>query len=170
LRYSDGSPPGGVKDRYGASAIITRENQHTRLWCRKTRAGLRQGSRAMEVEFQHLDLRYERLRSGSRSASGSCSDRWPITGSRCHRGVRARAKRRGDRRYKRVRALRGWRGTRCARRSGPCSESEALIVERSCAAEWRGRAGAGWLLRELVDRFGLGQDELGRRFDKARAG
>ena len=126
----------------------------------------------MDVEFQHLDLRYERLRKQQpqreRQLLGSLADHGQQVPIVVVRGQ-------GETRvvidgYKRVRALRRLaRDTVCAT-EWAVSESEALIVERSMrSASGEDALEQGWLLRELVDRFGLGQDELGRRFDKSKS-
>lgn len=126
----------------------------------------------MEVEFQHLDLRYERLRKRDphreRQLLGSLADhgqQMPIVVVREP----------GERRvvidgYKRVRALRRLALDTVRVTEWAVSEAEALIVERTMRVT-RGEDALeqGWLLRELVDRFGLGQDELGRRFDKSKS-
>jgi ParB-like chromosome segregation protein Spo0J len=70
--------------------------------------------------------------------------------------------------YKRVRAVHrlGHDVVRAA--EWMLGELDALVLERVM----RGGDGVsaieeGWLLRELTERFGLGQDELGRRFDRS---
>ena len=126
----------------------------------------------MEVEFQHLDLRYERLRkhhpARERQLLGSLADHGqqvPIVVVRGPGEVRVVIDG-----YKRVRALqRLARDTVCAT-EWAVSESEALIVERVMrATPGEDALEQGWLLRELVDRLGLGQEELSRRFDKSKS-
>jgi ParB/RepB/Spo0J family partition protein len=126
----------------------------------------------MEVEFQHLDLRYERLRkhhpARERQWLGSLADHGqqvPIVVVRGPGEVRVVIDG-----YKRVRALqRLARDTVCAT-EWAVSEQEALIVERVMrATSGEDALEQGWLLRELVDRFGLGQEELRRRFDKSKS-
>jgi len=123
----------------------------------------------MELELHQLDRRYEALRTRSarreRRLIASLSEvgqqtpivvvrdgpRWVVVDG-----------------YKRVRAVHrlGQDVVRAA--EWMLGELDALVLERVM----RGGDGAsaieeGWLLRELVERFGLGQDELGRRFDRS---
>ena len=126
----------------------------------------------MEVEFQHLDLRYERLRKRDpfreRQLLGSLADhgqQMPIV-------VVSGA---GEERvvidgYKRVRALQRLARDTVQATEWALSEAEALITERVMrTARGEDALEQGWLLRELMDRFGLGQEELGRRFDKSKS-
>jgi ParB family transcriptional regulator, chromosome partitioning protein len=126
----------------------------------------------MEVEFQHLDLRYERLRKRDphreRQLLGSLADhgqQMPIVV--VAGGGEARVVIDG---YKRVRALQRLARDTVQATEWAVPEAEALIAEQAMRAT-RGKDALeqGWLLRELVDRFGLGQDELGRRFDKSKS-
>jgi ParB family chromosome partitioning protein len=123
----------------------------------------------MDLELQQLDRRYEALRTRSarreRRLLASLSevgqqtpivvvrdgDRWVVVDG-----------------YKRVRAVHrlGHDVVRAA--EWVLGELDALVLERVM----RGGDGdsaieEGWLLRELTQRFGLGQDELGRRFDRS---
>jgi ParB family chromosome partitioning protein len=123
----------------------------------------------MDLELHQLDRRYEALRTRSarreRRLIASLSEvgqqtpivvvrdgeRWVVVDG-----------------YKRVRAVHrlGHDVVRAA--EWLLGELDALVLERVM----RGGDGVsaieeGWLLRELVQRFGLGQDELGRRFDRS---
>ena len=126
----------------------------------------------MEVEFQHLDLRYERLRKHhphhERQLLGSLADHGQQVPIVVVRGQgEARVVIDG---YKRVRALRRLARDTVYATEWAVSESEALIAERAMrTATGEDALEQGWLLRELVDRFGLGQEELGRRFDKSKS-
>jgi ParB/RepB/Spo0J family partition protein len=126
----------------------------------------------MEVEFQHLVLRYEKLRKQDvrqeRRLLGSLADhgqQMPIVvvpGSGLERVVIDG--------YKRVRALRRLAHDTVVATEWPGDELEALLM----AGVQRTAAGTdaleeAWLLQELVGRFGFGQDELGRRFDRSRS-
>jgi ParB family chromosome partitioning protein len=126
----------------------------------------------MEVEFQHLDLRYERLRKRDphreRQLLGSLADhgqQMPIVVV----GGPGEARVVIDG-YKRVRALQRLARDTVLVTAWPMSEAEALIAERAMrTARGEDALEQGWLLRELVERFGLGQEELGRRFDKSKS-
>jgi ParB family transcriptional regulator, chromosome partitioning protein len=123
----------------------------------------------MDLELHQLDRRYEALRTRSarreRRLLASLSEvgqqtpiivvrddaRWVVVDG-----------------YKRVRAVHrlGHDVVRAA--EWVLGEVDALVLERVM----RGSDGSsaieeGWLLRELVQRFGLGQDELGQRFDRS---
>jgi len=123
----------------------------------------------MELELHRLDRRYEALRTRSarreRRLLASLSEvgqqtpivvvrdgeRWVVVDG-----------------YKRVRALHrlGQDVVRAA--EWLLSELEALVLERVMrASDGDSAIEQGWLLRELGQRFGLGLDELGRRFDRS---
>ncbi len=72
--------------------------------------------------------------------------------------------------YKRVRALeRLHKDTVLAIRWDLCEE-EALVLERLMrTAETDSALEQGWLLRELVERFGLSAGDLAQRFDKSKS-
>jgi ParB family chromosome partitioning protein len=126
---------------------------------------------AMELELQHLDRRYEPLRTrhpqrerrllASLSESGQQVPIVVVRGSEAERYVVVDG-------FKRVRAL-----VRLGLDTvlGTCwdmSEPEALIVDRLlCGSERASALEQGWLLRDLVDRFALGAVELARRFDRS---
>jgi len=126
----------------------------------------------MEVEFQHLDLRYERLRKRDphreRQLLGSLADHGQQMPIVVVSGLdEARVVIDG---YKRVRALQRLARDTVLVTAWPMSEAEALIAERAMrTARGEDALEQGWLLRELVERFGLGQEELGRRFDKSKS-
>jgi ParB family transcriptional regulator, chromosome partitioning protein len=123
----------------------------------------------MDLELHQLDRRYEALRRRSarreRRLLGSLAeigqqtpiivvpdgDRWVVVDG-----------------YKRVRALRqlGQDVVRAA--EWLLGELDALVLERVMrGGEADSAIEQGWLLRELAQRFGLGLDELGRRFDRS---
>jgi ParB-like chromosome segregation protein Spo0J len=123
----------------------------------------------MDLELHQLDRRYEALRTRSarreRRLLASLSEvgqqtpivvvrdgeRWVVVDG-----------------YKRVRAVHrlGHDVVRAA--EWLLSELEALVLERVMrASDGDSAIEQGWLLRELGQRFGLGLDELGRRFDRS---
>lgn len=125
----------------------------------------------MELELHQLDRRYEALRTRSvrreRRLLASLSEvgqqtpiivvrdgqRWVVVDG-----------------YKRVRAVQrlGQDVVRAA--EWLLGELDALVLERMMrASEGDSAIEQGWLLRELGQRFGLGLDELGRRFDRSRS-
>jgi ParB/RepB/Spo0J family partition protein len=123
----------------------------------------------MDLELHQLDRRYEALRTRSarreRRLLASLSEvgqQTPII------VVRDGARFVVVDGYKRVRAVHrlGHDVVRAA--EWMLGELDALVLEHAM----RGAADSsaieqGWLLRELVQRFGLGVDELGRRFDRS---
>jgi ParB family chromosome partitioning protein len=124
----------------------------------------------MQIELHQLELRYEKLRKTSvraeRQLTASLSDigqQLPIIvveASEPGRYVVVDG-------YKRVRALRRLRQDTVDATLWQLEESQALVLERLMrTADSDGPIEQGWLLRELRERFGLGIDELGRRFDK----
>jgi ParB-like chromosome segregation protein Spo0J len=123
----------------------------------------------MELELGQLDRRYEALRTRSarreRRLLSSLSEvgqqspiivvrdgaRWVVVDG-----------------YKRVRAIHRLSQDVVRATEWALSELEALLLERAL----RGGDGdsaieQGWLLCELMQRFGLGLDELARRFDRS---
>jgi len=69
--------------------------------------------------------------------------------------------------YKRVRAVRRLGHDTVRAMAWDIGEAEALLLERLLRAGEVGSAlEQGWLLRELEARFGLGREELARRFDR----
>lgn len=124
----------------------------------------------MQIELHQLDLRYEKLRKTSahteRQMTASLSDigqQLPVVvvaAAESGRYVLVDG-------YKRVRALRRLRQDTVQATLWQLEEAQALVLERLMrTADSDGPIEQGWLLRELRERFGLGIDELGRRFDK----
>jgi ParB family chromosome partitioning protein len=126
----------------------------------------------MKVEFQHLDLRYERLRkrdpARERQLLGSLADhgqQMPIVVVSGPSDTRVVIDG-----YKRVRALNRLARDTVMVTEWPMGEAEALIAERVMrTTKGEDALEQGWVLRELCDRFGLGQDELARRFDRSKS-
>lgn len=123
----------------------------------------------MDLELHQLDRRYEALRTRSarreRRLLGSIAElgqQTPIV------VVRDGAQWVVVDGYKRVRAVHqlGLDVVRAA--EWMLGELDALVLEQ-VMREGHGDSAIeqGWLLRELVRRFGLGLDELGRRFDRS---
>lgn len=130
----------------------------------------------MELELRQLDRRYESLRTRSArrerrllSSLSEVGQQTPIIVVRD--GVNEVA--RGDRwvvvdGYKRVRALSRLGHDVVHAAAWELGELDALLLERALRGGESGSAiEEGWLLRELMQRFGLGLDELGRRFDRS---
>jgi len=122
----------------------------------------------MDLELEHLDLRYEGLRTRSaereRRLVAAISDvgqqtpivvvvdgaRWVVVDG-----------------YKRVRALRRLGHDTVRAIAWELAEPDALLLERVLRAGDVGSAlEQGWLMRELEARFRLGREELARRFDR----
>jgi ParB family transcriptional regulator, chromosome partitioning protein len=124
----------------------------------------------MDLEFQHLDLRYAALRRPNaereKRLMGSLADvgqQLPVVVVRGGDGSYVLVDG-----YKRVRVLQrlGRDVVRATR--WELAEAEALLLERLMrATEADSPLEQGWLLAELQRRFGLGLVELGRRFDKS---
>ncbi len=123
----------------------------------------------MDLELHQLDRRYEALRT----RNGRRERRLLASLSEVGQQTPIVVVRDGERwvvvdGYKRVRAVHrlGHDVVRAA--EWMLGELDAVVLERVM----RGSDGdsaieQGWLLRELVQRFGLGLDELGRRFDRS---
>lgn len=122
----------------------------------------------MELELGQLDLRYEALRTRSAlrerrvlSSIAQVGQQMPIVVVRdgnAHVVVDG---------YKRVRALRRLRHDTAATTAWELSEADALVLERMLrAGDADSAIEQGWFLREMTSRFGLGRDELARRFDR----
>lgn len=122
----------------------------------------------MELELGQLELRYERLRTRSASRERRLlaaiaevgqqtpiivvvdGDRWVVVDG-----------------YKRVRAVRRLGRDTVRAVAWEIGEADALLLERLLRAGDAGSAlEQGWLLAELESRFGLGREELARRFDR----
>lgn len=125
----------------------------------------------MQIELQQLDLRYERLRktsasrerqvAGSLAQAGQLLPVVVVAGSEPDRYVLVDG-------YKRVRALRQMRQDTVRATLWQLDEAEALVLEKLMrSADADSPIEQGWLLRELRHRFGVGIDELARRFDKS---
>jgi ParB/RepB/Spo0J family partition protein len=122
----------------------------------------------MELEIRQLDLRYERLRTRNATRERRLlsaiaevgqqtpivvvgdDDRWVVVDG-----------------YKRVRAAKRLGQDTVRAMAWEIGEAEALLLERVLRAGEIGSAlEQGWLLKELEGRFGLGREELARRFDR----
>jgi ParB/RepB/Spo0J family partition protein len=125
----------------------------------------------MELELPQLDRRYERLRVrhpererrllASLSQSGQQVPIVVVRGSEEQSYVVVDG-------FKRVRALARLGSDTVQGTCWEMSELEALILERLLEGSERASAlEQGWLLRDLVERFALGEAELGRRFDRS---
>jgi ParB/RepB/Spo0J family partition protein len=122
----------------------------------------------MELELGQLDLRYERLRTRNAtrerrllSAIAEVGQQMPIVvvGDDA-RWVVVDG-------YKRVRAVKRLGQDTVRAMAWEIGEADALLLERLLRAGEIGSAlEQGWLLKELESRFGLGRDELARRFDR----
>jgi ParB-like chromosome segregation protein Spo0J len=123
----------------------------------------------MELELHQLDRRYEGLRTQSArrerrllASLGEVGQQTPII------VVRDGARWVVVDGYKRVRVVHrlGQDVVRAA--EWALGELDALVLEHMLrGADGSSAIEQGWLLRELVQRFGLDLDELGRRFDRS---
>ena len=125
----------------------------------------------MELEFQELELRYERLRVirparekrllASLAESGQqvpilVVHKTPPEGYVVIDG------------YKRVRSLRRLSRDTVRATTLDLEEGEALLVSRQLRTDEGDSAlEQAWLLEELSNRFGMSQDTLARRFDRS---
>lgn len=125
----------------------------------------------MQLEFHQLDWRYEALRTrnpqrerrllGSLGASGQQVPIVVVRANEADRFVVVDG-------FKRVRVLVRLGHDTVMATCWELSEAEALIVDRLlCGSERASALEQGWLLRDLMDRFGLGAEELARRFDRS---
>ncbi len=125
----------------------------------------------MELELGQLELRYERLRRrdprrerqlvASLAEMGQLLPIVVLAADDAGRHVVVDG-------YKRVRALGRLRRDTVRATVWELEEAEALLLERLMrTAEREGPLEQGWLLCELRARFGLGLDELARRFDRS---
>ncbi len=122
----------------------------------------------MELELGQLDLRYERLRIRSAPRERRLIGSIAKVGQQTPIVVVADAPRwvvvDG---YKRVRAVRRLGHDTVHAIAWELGEADALLLERLLHAGEIGSAlEQGWLLKELESRFGLGREELARRFDR----
>jgi ParB-like chromosome segregation protein Spo0J len=122
----------------------------------------------MQLELAQLDLRYESLRTRSakreRRLLASIAEggqQAPIVVVRDEgRPVVVDG-------YKRVRVLGRLGHDTVVATAWELSEAEALLLERLLRASDADSAiEQGWFLREMTERFGLGREELARRFDR----
>ena len=122
----------------------------------------------MELELGRLDLRYEQLRTRSAARErrllaslASMGQQTPIVVVRDgERDVVVDG-------YKRVRALRRLAHDTVIATTWDLGELDALVLERILrASEGASAIEEGWFLLELEKRFGLGREELARRFDR----
>lgn len=131
-------------------------------------SSLAHGHVLMELEIVHLDRRHEELRSRSASRERRLLTSIAASGQQSPIIV----VRDGERDvvvdgYKRVRALCRLGQDLVRATSWALDELEALVLERVLRAGDRGNAiEEGWFLRDLERRFGLGREELARRFDR----
>lgn len=124
----------------------------------------------MELEFHQLDLRYEALRRHSPerekrllASLAQCGQQMPIAVVRGENGAHVVVDG-----YKRIRALKRLKADTVVAMVWEICEAEALVLARLMrVSDGDDAFEQGWLLRELRSRFGLSQDELGRRFDKS---
>lgn len=125
----------------------------------------------MQLELSQLDRRYEALRKenprrekrllASIAELGQQSPVVVVVGEPAGRYILVDG-------YKRARALCKLRCDMVRALQWDLPEADALVVERLMReSEADGPIEQGWLLLELRDRFGLGVQELGRRFDKS---
>ena len=124
----------------------------------------------MELEFHQLDLRYEPLRRRAPEREKRLLASLALSGQQLPIVVVG-----GEGGgpvvvdgYKRIRALRQLKADTVLATTWELCEAEALVCERLMRDSGSDDAfEQGWLLRELEGRFGLSQEELGRRFDKS---
>jgi ParB family chromosome partitioning protein len=125
----------------------------------------------MELELHQLDLRYEKLRRrdprrerqlvASLAEVGQLLPVVVLAADSAGRHVLVDG-------YKRERAHRRLRLDTMRATVWALEEAEALLLERLMrTTEREGPLEQGWLLVELRARFGLGLDELARRFDRS---
>ncbi|MBV8480181.1 MAG: ParB N-terminal domain-containing protein [Actinobacteria bacterium] len=125
----------------------------------------------MDLELHQLERRYEALRARSATRErrvlasiAEIGQQQPIV-----------VVRDGDRfvvvdGYKRLRALDRLGHDTVRAIEWVIGEADALLLERLLrAADADSAVEQGWLLRELTVRFGLGHDELARRFDRTKS-
>jgi ParB family transcriptional regulator, chromosome partitioning protein len=159
------------KTRCGLKAAVIQGNlADSRPPSRKTRSGACEGRRrrAMEIEVRQLDRRYEVLRSRSTSREGKLLASLAEVGQQTPIVV----VRDGEQwvvvdGYKRVRALTRLGHDTVRATAWELSEADALLLERILrSGESDSALEQGWLMHVLGARFGLGRDELARRFDR----
>jgi ParB/RepB/Spo0J family partition protein len=122
----------------------------------------------MELEIEHLSLRYEALRTQNarreRRVLSSLAEVGQQTPIVVVRDAEAYVVVDG---YKRVRALRCLGHDTVRATAWQLGEADALVLERLLrGGEADSAIEQGWFLREVSERFGLGQEALARRFDR----
>ena len=123
----------------------------------------------MDLELHQLDRRYEALRTRSArrerrllSSLSEVGQQTPIV------VVRDSARWVVVDGYKRVRAVHRLGQDVVRATEWALSETEALVLERTLrSGDADSAIEQGWLVRELMQRFGLGLEELSRRFDRS---
>lgn len=123
----------------------------------------------MDLELHQLDRRYEALRTRSArrerrllSSLSEVGQQTPIV------VVRDRSRWVVVDGYKRVRAVHRLGQDVVRATEWALSEAEALLLERTLrSGDGDSAIEQGWLVRELMQRFGLGLEELSRRFDRS---
>jgi ParB family transcriptional regulator, chromosome partitioning protein len=125
----------------------------------------------MDLEIRQLDLRYRALRATSPSRErrllASIAERGQQSPIIVVRDAEHWVVVDG---YKRLRALQRLGHDTVVASAWQLSESEALLLERALRmGETDSPIEQGWFLCELVERFGLGQDELARRLDRSKS-
>ena len=136
---------------------------------RRDGAGSVGSAAAMDLELHQLDRRYEALRTRSArrerrllSSLSEVGQQTPII------VVRDSARWVVIDGYKRVRAVHRLGQDVVRATEWALGEAEALLLERALrGGDADSAIEQGWLLRELMQRFGLGPDELARRFDRS---
>lgn len=126
----------------------------------------------MELEFQQLDRRYEGLRRRNpereRKLVASIAEHGQqapilVVADESGRSVVVDG-------YKRVRALVALRRDTVIATRWELAEDAALVLERLMrAGDGDDALEQGWVLRELRERFDLGEAELAKRFDKSES-
>ena len=127
----------------------------------------------MELEFHQLDRRYEALRRRSPererrlvASLAQHGQQTPIVVVEVDGGGRLAV----IDGYKRVRALVTLHEDTVLATKWELGEADALVAERLMrAGEADDALEQGWVLRELLERFGLSEGELATRFDKSRS-
>jgi ParB family chromosome partitioning protein len=122
----------------------------------------------MDLELVQLDLRYEELRTRSARREGrllaSIAERRQQSPIVVVRDAERHVVVDG---YKRVRVLRRLAHDTVCATAWELGEADALVLERILRGSDADSAiEQGWFLREMNERFGLGRDELARRFDR----
>ena len=125
----------------------------------------------MDVELTQIDRRYEALRTRSRSRERKLLASLSEVGQQSPiivvRDAQALVLVDG---YKRVRALARLAHDTASAIEWTLGEADALLLERLLrGGDADSAIEQGWFLRELSTRFGLGLDEIARRFDRSKS-